>query len=84
MAAHRAEIREVIIPKDNEKDLEEVPKIVAKNLKFHTVEHLDEVLRHALVLDSPDEFFGAHKTIAGESKVDVPVAEGKDPNPAVQ
>ncbi|OGQ80175.1 MAG: endopeptidase La [Deltaproteobacteria bacterium RIFOXYA12_FULL_58_15] len=84
LAAHRAEIREVIIPKDNEKDLEEVPKIVAKNLKFHTVEHLDEVLRHALVLDSPDEFFGAHKTIAGESKVDVPVAEGKDPNPAVQ
>ncbi|OGR13813.1 MAG: endopeptidase La [Deltaproteobacteria bacterium RIFOXYB12_FULL_58_9] len=84
LAAHRAEIREVIIPKDNEKDLEEVPKIVAKNLKFHTVEHLDEVLRHALVLDSPDEFFGAHKTIAGESKVDVPVAEGKDPTPAVQ
>jgi ATP-dependent Lon protease len=57
LAAHRAEIREVIIPKENEKELEEVPKVVARQLKFHVVEHMDEVLKHALVLDSPDEFF---------------------------
>jgi ATP-dependent Lon protease len=57
LAAHRAEIREVIIPKENEKDLEEIPKVVAKQLRFHAVEHMDEVLKHALVLDSPDDFF---------------------------
>ena len=62
LAAHRAEIREVIIPKENEKDLEEIPKVVAKQLTFHVVEHMDEVLRHALVLDSPDEFFRRAKT----------------------
>ena len=44
LAAHRAEIREVIIPKENEKDLEEVPKEIAKVLKFHVVDHIDQVL----------------------------------------
>ncbi|MBI5511062.1 MAG: endopeptidase La [Deltaproteobacteria bacterium] len=61
LAAHRAEIRQMIIPKENEKDLEEVPAQVAKALKFHVVEHIDDVLRHALVLDSPDEFFSRAK-----------------------
>ena len=57
LAAHRADIRLVIIPRENEKDLEEIPKSVAKVLKFAPVDHLDEVLRHALELDHPEEFF---------------------------
>ena len=57
LAAHRAEMNDVIIPKENEKDIEEIPGEIAKNLKFHPVEHMDEVLRHALELDRPDEFF---------------------------
>ncbi len=57
LAAHRADIRKIIIPKENEKDLEDIPKSVAKQLEFVPVEHLDEVLRHALELEDVDEFF---------------------------
>jgi len=48
IAAHRAGIRTVILPKSNEKDLEDIPKEVAKDLTFHFVEHIDEVLGYAL------------------------------------
>ncbi|RYF12006.1 MAG: endopeptidase La [Deltaproteobacteria bacterium] len=57
LAAHRAKMRLVIIPKENEKDLEEIPKSVARVLKFAPVEHVDEVLKLALELDDPDAFF---------------------------
>jgi ATP-dependent Lon protease len=49
LAAHRANIRTVIIPKDNEKDLADVPANVLKNLKVILVEHVDEVLKVALL-----------------------------------
>ncbi|WP_079910004.1 endopeptidase La [Paenibacillus sp. 32352] len=49
LAAHRAGIRKVIIPKDNEKDIEEVPESVRNELTFVPVSHMDEVLEHALV-----------------------------------
>jgi ATP-dependent Lon protease len=49
LAAHRGNIGTVIIPKDNEKDLADVPANVLKNLKVILVEHVDEVLKHALV-----------------------------------
>jgi ATP-dependent Lon protease len=48
IAAHRAGIKTVILPKDNKKDLEDIPKNVLSDLKFHFVEHLDEVLSIAL------------------------------------
>lgn len=48
MSAHRAGLTTVIIPKDNEKDLEEIPESVRKSLTFIPVSHLDEVLKHAL------------------------------------
>jgi ATP-dependent Lon protease len=72
LAAHRADIHEVVIPKENEKDLEEVPKAIAKQLKFHPVEHMDEVLRHALVLDSPDEFFARVKSMSEHKETGTP------------
>jgi len=49
LAAHRAGIRTVIIPKDNVKDLEEIPESVRQDLSFIPVSHMDEVLEHALV-----------------------------------
>ncbi|MFE5320180.1 endopeptidase La [Paenibacillus sp. NPDC056579] len=49
LAAHRAGIRKVIIPKDNVKDIEEIPESVRKELTFIPVAHMDEVLEHALV-----------------------------------
>jgi ATP-dependent Lon protease len=48
IAAHRAGLKTVILPKDNKKDLEDVPKEVIKDLSFKFVEHMDEVLGLAL------------------------------------
>ncbi|MCR8644185.1 endopeptidase La [Paenibacillus sp. N1-5-1-14] len=48
LAAHRAGFTKVIIPKDNEKDLEDVPESVRQALTFVPVAHVDEVLKHAL------------------------------------
>lgn len=49
IAAHRAGIKTVILPKENEKDLEDVPTEVKDDLKFVFVGHMDEVLPIALV-----------------------------------
>jgi ATP-dependent Lon protease len=57
LAAHRAGMRTVIIPKENAKDLHEVPRSVRRALKIIPVEHVDEVLRVALVLDQPEAFY---------------------------
>ena len=48
MSAHRAGLTTIILPKDNEKDIEDIPESVRNELTFHPVEHLDEVLRIAL------------------------------------
>jgi len=48
LAAHRAGIKRIILPKWNEKDLEDVPKKVLKATQFHFVETMDEVLKTAL------------------------------------
>ncbi|MFQ5645360.1 MAG: endopeptidase La [bacterium] len=48
LAARRSGIRKVIIPKDNEKDLSEIPANVKKIMTFFPVEHMDEVLKLAL------------------------------------
>jgi ATP-dependent Lon protease len=48
LAARRAGITTVILPRRNEKDLEEVPEQVKKDMKFHFVQRMDEVMRFAL------------------------------------
>lgn len=48
LAAHRGEIASVIMPKENEKDLKDVPEEARANLKFIFVDTMDEVLEHAL------------------------------------
>ena len=48
LAAHRAGLRTIIMPKDNVKDLDEIPDYVRKELTFKPVEHMDEVLQIAL------------------------------------
>ena len=48
IAAHRSGIKTLILPKNNKKDLEDIPKIVQDELTFHFVEHMDEVLKIAL------------------------------------
>jgi len=48
LAAHRAGIKQVIIPKENEKDLIDMPKKITDDIKITPVEHADEVLKIAL------------------------------------
>jgi ATP-dependent Lon protease len=50
LAAHRGDIHTVLIPKDNERDIKEVPLRVLKRVKLILVEHMDEVLDQALLL----------------------------------
>ncbi len=54
LASKRADIKTVLIPKENEKDLTEVPEEITKDLEIHLVEHIDEVLPLALCADKAD------------------------------
>ncbi len=49
LAAHRAGIKTMILPEANKKELEKLPPIVKKSMKFVLVNHMDEVLKEALV-----------------------------------
>jgi ATP-dependent Lon protease len=63
IAAHRGGIKKILIPKENEKDLKDVPKSISNQLDIVSVEHMDEVLTHGLILDEGDTLF---------KKVDIP------------
>jgi ATP-dependent Lon protease len=63
LAAHRGNIKTVIIPKDNERDLAEVPQNVQNAMKIVFVEHIDEVLSIAFV----EEEQVISSTIAGDA-----------------
>ena len=72
LAAHRGGIEHVIIPKENEKDLKDIPKNVLKEVKVHSVEHADEVLKIALELENPKDFLKEGKGF------DLPIFEGDE------
>ncbi|MFW7379746.1 MAG: endopeptidase La [Oligoflexus sp.] len=55
LAAHRGGIRKIIIPIDNKNDLIDMPKNIMKDLTVVPVEHMDQVLMHALVWKHPEE-----------------------------
>jgi ATP-dependent Lon protease len=56
LAAHRGGITHILIPAENEKDIDEIPESIRKDLTIETVEHADEVVRKALVLEDPENF----------------------------
>jgi ATP-dependent Lon protease len=64
LAAHRGGIKTVLIPGENEKDISDIPQQVLKNVSLIKVDHMDQVLRHALVLSDPDSFFKPKDTSA--------------------
>ncbi len=63
LAAHRAGVKLVIAPKDNEKDMEDIPDFVQRDLKFVFVKHMDDVLRVAL-MRPPQPKTQKHRPIA--------------------
>ena len=75
LAAHRAGIFEAILPKDNEKDLAEVPEVLRNAMKLHFVDRMDEVLAIALERPLPQVTEEPDATIAPvPSTGDAPVA----------
>ncbi len=61
MAAHRGGIKTIICPKENEKDLKDIPKEIMKELKVILVDHVDQVLVNALDIKNPKELFKFQK-----------------------
>ena len=57
LAAHRGGIKMIICPKENEKDLKDIPKEVLRELKVVLVDHVDQVLINALDIKNPKELF---------------------------
>jgi len=62
IAAHRGGVDTVIIPKENEKDIKDLPAQIKKSLDIIPVDHMDEVLAHALAVPDPGAFLqsGVH------------------------
>jgi ATP-dependent Lon protease len=63
LAAHRNRITTVLIPKENRKDLHEVPRRVLRALRVILVDHMDDVLRAALVHAEPEKMFGRRRLL---------------------
>jgi ATP-dependent Lon protease len=57
LAAHRGGVTKVLIPLENKKDIEEIPKKVLKKVELVLVDHMDQVLRETLVLKGGQELF---------------------------
>ena len=57
LAAHRAKIKTVIVPKDNEKDLKDIPPKVLKDIRIVPTDQVNRVLMEALEIDSADKIF---------------------------
>ena len=70
LAAHRAGLRNIILPKDNEKDLAEIPKNVLDILNIYLVETMDEVLKIALAEPLPARLPAVTETAAVEVEPD--------------
>ena len=71
IAAHRGGVKRVLIPKENEKDLKDVPKTILNQMEITIVEHMDEVLTHALIVGEGESLF---------KKVDLPLAMAAEKN----
>lgn len=72
LAAKRGNITHVLIPRDNERDLNDVPLRIRKKLKIDLVEHMDEVLAHAVVIQEGENLF------KGTQAIEISKKEGKE------
>ncbi|MFC1887099.1 S16 family serine protease, partial [Thermodesulfobacteriota bacterium] len=75
LAAHRGGITKVLIPKENEKDLRDIPAGISKQIEIVPIAHMDEVLSHALILSEGDTLFQKD-----DIALDIMSAESQDGN----
>jgi ATP-dependent Lon protease len=57
LAAHRGGIKTVLIPEENEKDIDEIPSTILKTVSMVLVSHMDDVLKKALIMADPENLF---------------------------
>ncbi len=69
IAAHRAGVTEIILAEKNRKDIKDVPDDVRSKIKFHFVEHINEVLKVALGFDFPRDIPGEFLFTPGSSSM---------------
>ena len=60
IAAHRGLIRTILIPKENEKDIKEIPAQILKDLELVLVDTMDAVVKAAFAVDDPEAIFRYH------------------------
>jgi ATP-dependent Lon protease len=88
LGAVRAGITDIILPKENEADLEDIPEEVAETLTFHCVEDLDSVISIALVDESGAKRGkakgGSGKVKNGKGKSSTSRARKKNPEKEIQ
>jgi ATP-dependent Lon protease len=85
LAAYRSGLREVIMPKANEKDLRDIPEEVKSHMAFRFVERMDEVLRIALLPAVSDEVVDTVQSEASPGLAglaDASIREERDEEPA--
>ena len=77
LAAHRVGIMEVIMPKDNEKDLPDIPENLRNAMKLHFVDTMDDVLR--IALEKPLPAVSEEAQEAAEATLMTPTPSGDQP-----
>lgn len=70
LAAHRAGLKTILLPRDNEPDLEDLPEEVRKSMTFIPVDTIDDVLANALIEPVPSPKKASHKTTKRTKKTD--------------
>ncbi|MCP4682429.1 MAG: endopeptidase La [Desulfobacterales bacterium] len=83
MAAHRGGVPKVLIPFENKKDIEEIPKKILKKVELVLVENMDEVLKEALVLEKGEEIFAPEEECRPFCIIDESGKEEKEKAPAI-
>ncbi|MBI2058616.1 MAG: endopeptidase La [Nitrospirae bacterium] len=80
LAAHRAQIKKVIVPKENEKDLKDIPTNITKAFELVLVDNMDQVLEHAIVIGAEEKLFVEEKEFPKEKeKIILPRLAKKQP-----
>ncbi len=79
IAAHRHQIKTVIIPRENEKDIKEIPARILKVVELVPVDHMDDVLKLALSIEDPDSLFEQEETPPVVTTEPTYVPEGERP-----
>jgi len=67
LAAHRSRVFVCLVPKENERDLKEVPERVLREMRIVPVTEMDEVLRAALALENPETLFRARSDVVAKA-----------------